>query len=119
MVAQRRALEWLWTDRCSLVIQEEVTDPVTKLTAFVDIVKWQDQPCKLSFEARSTTSGDGVATVAGPVKVFLAPDLAIPAGSKLIITRPTGVSTAYDQSGQAGVFTSHQEIRLELFRGWA
>lgn len=119
MVIQRTALERLWKDRCSVVIRDEVTDPVTKLTGFVEIVKIQDQPCKLSFETLTSTNGDGTAAVAQSVKVFFAPELDIPAGSKIIVTRPTGAVTEYAQSGQPGVFTNHQEIRLELFKRWA
>ena len=108
--AVRTALERLWKDRCSIFIREEVTDPVTHLTDSEEKPLLQDQPCKLS-----------LATAQQVVKLFLSPDVKVPAGCKIIVTRPNDVERTftYSRSGEPGVFSNHQEIMLEPFRGWA
>lgn len=119
--AVRTALERLWKDRCSIFTREEVTDPVTHLTDFEEKPLLQDQPCKLSFETLTSTNGDEVATAQQVVKLFLSPDVKVPAGCKIIVTRPNDVERTfiYSRSGEPGVFSNHQEIMLEPFRGWA
>ena len=48
--AQRKALERLWKDRCTVYHRVKVKDPKTKITDFEEKPLLQDQPCKLSFE---------------------------------------------------------------------
>ncbi len=117
----RKALEQLWRDRCSIYIQAETTDPNTHLTDFEEKPLLQSQPCKLSFETLSTTSGDELPAVAQSVKLFLSPDVVVPAGSKIVVTRPNspGRTFTFAKSGEAGVFTNHQEINLTLWKGYA
>ena len=119
--AVRTALERLWQDRCSIFIREEVTDPTTHLTDFEEKPLLQDQPCKLSFETLTSTNGDEVATAQQVVKLFLSPDVKVPAGCKIVVTRPNDMERTftYARSGEPGVFSNHQEIMLEPFRGWA
>ena len=119
MVAgQRMALERLWRDRCKIIVREPVTDPVKKTTDFTERVLVDNQPCKLSFGSLPTAEQGNVATAGQTIKVFMAPEISVPPGSKIVITRGD-VSVDYAQSGQPAVFFSHQEISLELFRGWA
>lgn len=119
--AQRKALERLWKDRCSVFVKKKVTDPTTKLTDFVEMPLLQDQPCKLSFETLTSSSGDPVAAITQTVKLFLSPDVEIPAGCKIVVTRFNDLERkfTYSKSGEAGVFTNHQEIQLEPFKGYA
>ena len=119
--AQRKALEKLWKDRCTIIQRVEVTDPDTKLTDFEEKPLLQDQPCKLSFETLTSTSGDPVAAVAQTVKLFISPDVEIPAGCKIVVKRFNNLERefTYSKSGEAGVFTNHQEIMLEPFKGYA
>ena len=119
--AQRKALEKLWKDRCTVIQRVEVTNPDTKLTDFEEKPLLQDQPCKLSFETLTSTEGDPVATTAQAVKLFMPPDVEIPAGCKVIVTRSNDLKRVFtfSSSGVPGVFSNHQEIPLKLFRGWA
>ena len=119
--AVRTVLERLWKDRCSIFIREEVTDPVTHLTDSEEKPLLQDQPCKLSFETLTSTNGDEVATAQQVVKLFLSPDVKVPVGCKIVVTRPNDMERTftYARSGEPGVFSNHQEIMLEPFRGWA
>ena len=87
MNAHRKALERLWKDRCSIFVKEKVTDPTTHLTDFEEKPLLQDQPCKLSFETLTSSTGDPVAAVSQAVKLFISPDVKIPAGCKIVVTR--------------------------------
>ena len=119
--AQRKALERLWKDRCTVYHRVKVTDPKTKLTDFDEKPLLQDQPCKLSFETLNSTDGDHVATLAQSVKLFISPDVEIPAGCKIVVTRFNDLKRTftYSRSGEPGIFTNHQEIMLEPFKGYA
>ena len=119
--AQRKALERLWKDRCTVYHRVKVTDPKTKLTDFDEKPLLQDQPCKLSFETLNSTDGDHVATVAQSVKLFISPDVEIPAGCKIVVTRFNDLERTftYSRSGEPGIFTNLQEIMLEPFKGYA
>lgn len=119
--AQRKALERLWKDRCTVYHKVKVKDPDTKLTDFDEKPLLQDQPCKLSFETLSSTDGDPVATLTQSVKLFISPDVKIPAGCKIVVTRFNDLERTftYANSGEAGVFTNHQEILLEPWKGYA
>lgn len=119
--AQRKALERLWKDRCTVYHRVKVTDPKTKLTDFDEKPLLQGQPCKLSFETLNSTDGDHVATVAQSVKLFISPDVEIPAGCKIVVTRFNDLERTftYSRSGEPGIFTNHQEIMLEPFKGYA
>lgn len=119
--AQRKALEKLWKDRCTIIHRVNITDPVTKLTDFEETPLLENQPCKLSFESLASADGDPVAVTSQAVKLFLSPDVVIPAGCKVIVTRPNDLEREFTfvSSGEPGVFSNHQEINLTLFRGWA
>lgn len=119
--AQRKALERMWKDRCTIIQRVKVTDPGTKLTDFSEMPLVEDQPCKLSFE-QLTTAGEGHASAKFQnVKLFLPPDLVVPAGCKVIVRRFNESEQVFTfaHSGEAGVFSNHQEICLDLWRGWA
>ena len=119
--AHRRALERMWRDRCSIYVQVEYTDPDTNLTDFQETPLFEDQPCKLSFEQLTVTDENHVAAVAQGVTLFLTSDVAIPAGSKIVVRRFNQLERefTFSQSGEAAPFTNHQEIPLALWKGWA
>ena len=52
------------------------------------------------------------------VKLFLAPEIVISSNSKIVVTQ-NGVTDEYSASGIPAIYSTHQEITLESFRGWA
>lgn len=111
-------LEILWTDTCTVFARQKETDPDTRLTDFTDAVLLQDQPCKLSFEGLAAAGGDNTAAVTQSVKLFLSPDVIVPPGSRVVVTR--GERTfSFCSSGIPGVFHRHQEVTLESETRWA
>ena len=121
--AVRAALERLWTDTATFSQWAKVTDETTKLTEFQETPPLTDQPCKLSFETLTSSDGEPVAPLQQAVKLILSPDVTVPPGCKVTVKRPTGESTyqtfVFQSSGEPGIFHNHQEIMLELFKGWA
>lgn len=116
--AQRRALARLWRDRCTVYAREKRTDSRTQITRFEETPLLENQPCRLSFRQLRSTGGEEVAQAAQGAKLFLGAEFEIPAGCRVEVARGGRVHV-FASSGTPGVFPSHQEILLELWRGWA
>ena len=56
--------------------------------------------------------------MAQSVTLYIDPSVDIPEGSKITVTQ-NGVTRDYERSGRPAVYSCHQEIPLELFKGWA
>jgi hypothetical protein len=113
------ALQLLWKGSCTVTIREGTQDPVTKRIIFAEADIYTDQACKLSIETITTTAeSNNAAQLIQKVKLFISPDVLIPAGSKITVIQ-NGKTSIYEKSGEPGVFSYHQEIMLELFKGWS
>lgn len=115
-------LSLLWRDRCTVTVQEAYQKP-SGATAFRPRAILSDAPCKLSyFLSKEDNAAAAVVGEAAPVhrriRLFLAPDVEIPAGSRVDVTR-AGKTIAYKASGESAVYFSHQEIILEAAKEWA
>jgi hypothetical protein len=113
------ALEKLWTDKCTVYIYEKTLNENTKRTEFQESALLQNQPCRVSYKTlNSVATRDFAPEIAMQVKLFISNAVTIPAGSKISVTRGDMVMT-YKNSGKAAVYSTHQEIPLELFEEWA
>jgi hypothetical protein len=118
VVAVRVAIEMMYQGTCTVTEHQKVKKD-NKTTGFQDVIVLTNQPCKLSFSNITTTDQtETAALVAQTAKVLIAPEIKIKPGSKLTITQ-NGVTTEYENSGEPAPFSTHQEIVLELFKGWA
>lgn len=107
-------IEQLYTGNCTVSEYHDVTDPITKITKKQEAVVLTDQRCRLSFKNIPSASNG---TVSQSIKLFVSPDITIKPGSKIVITQ-NGVTASYTRSGEPAIYTNHQEISLELFKGW-
>ncbi len=107
---QKRAMERLWRDSCTVYIKESVVQ--NNLTAFRERALYEDIPCKLSFQTLPAAGEGSTAQVSQGVKLFLSREYEIPAGSRIEIHRD-GKRFSFRRSGEAGIFSVHQEILLE------
>jgi hypothetical protein len=115
----RKAVESLYEGKCTIYIQEKTKDPDTKETVFAETAVITDAPCRLSFASFPATDViDHAPALGQATKLFISPGAIIPPGSKIAVTQ-NGVTTAYSQSGESARYVTHQEISLELFKGWA
>lgn len=116
--AARKAIESTYSGLVTVTEHQKVKDPVTKLTNYQDVTTLENQPCKLSFERlQAAVQSESAVSVAQTVKLFLSPDIVIGVGSKLTVTQ-VGVTTDYTSSGVPAVYSTHQEIILDLFEDW-
>ena len=118
MVAVRKAIEKMYIGTCTIIEHQKVKKE-NKSTGFQEVVVLENQPCKLSFEKiTNTNQTQTAALVVQTAKVLIAPEIQIKPGSKLTITQ-NNVTTEFKNSGEPAMFGSHQEIILELFKGWS
>ena len=118
----REALESLYDCFATVTVNLPYRDGT--VTRFREEETVTRAPCRLSFSGASgqTLSGLETAGEAQPwtqaeqsVKLFLAPEWEIPAGSRITV-EGRGIQRVYGRSGQPAVYDSHQEIALALWQ---
>ena len=118
------ALRRLWTDRCDIFVREPVRDSATGRVVFTERRVHADLPCRVSFRLSFETVsgvrevGDAAVAAGQTVKLFLAPEIEVPAGSKIVLRRGRH-EMAFARTGVPAIFTGHQEVRMERFERWA
>lgn len=114
----RQMVEELYEGTCNIYEKTNVTDPVTKITGQKEKMIYENAACRLSY-TRVTPSykqAEG-AKKEQLVKLFLAPEMLVRPGSKIVVTQ-NNVTETYKMSSLAAAYTSHQEIALEAWKGW-
>lgn len=115
----RAAIESLYSGTFDVLGYREIIDPVTFETKEEEYDIFEGLSGRLSYKTTNPSSENGVfSDVTQEVVLFTAPEHQINPGSKIVITQ-NGRTTEYKSSGQPAVYSSHQEIHLELFKGWA
>ena len=119
MVKARKAVESLYDGKCTIIEHQKIKKE-NKSTVFQDVVVLENVPCRLSYKTMSNTNQTNTtaSAVVQITKVFLAPEIQVNPGSKITITQ-NDITTEYKSSGAPAFYSTHQEIVLELFRGWA
>lgn len=120
----RSPLARFWRDRCDIWVRDAVVCPVTGRTVFEERKLHEDVPCRVSFRLSFETVsgvrdvGDAATSAGQAVKLFMQPDIVVPAGSKIVVQRQ-GRELVFARSGVPAVFDRHQEVRMERFERWA
>ena len=117
VVKVRRAIEKGYIGTFTVTEHQKVTKP-NRTTGFSDVDVLVDQPCRLSFSSNPSVSDGDVPEINQTVKLFFAPEINVKEGSQITVTQ-NGITTEYKQSGTPAVYSTHKEILLELFKGWA
>lgn len=114
----RKAIELLYNGTCTVTEHQEYENE-NDATGFRDVVILENEPCHLSFSnTSSTTEGPVAATVSQVTELFISPEVNIAPGSKITVTQ-NGVTTDYTRSGKSATYGVHQQIVLELWKGWS
>ena len=117
-MAVRKAMESTYMGTVTVTERRKVRNEQTKLTTVEEVVVLENVPCRLSFESVAPVQQtETAAAVSQTVKLFVSPEIVIIPGSKLTVTQ-NGVTTDYKGSSIAAVYTTHQEIMLDLFERW-
>lgn len=120
MVKAKKAIESTYIGTCDVVEYVHMPNMTTKISEKSEKTVLSNQPCRLSFDVNNnrvlkpTLTGETASEVRQNVKLFISPEVEIKPGSKIIVTQ-NGVTTAYKKSGQPSVYSTHQEIMLELY----
>lgn len=114
----RKAVEKLYGGKCT-VIEHKPVILQNHSTTFEDVILYENESCRLSFETLNTTQKNGTAREIRQVtKLFCAPELKIKAGCKIVVTQ-NNVALEYKSSGEPARYETHQEIMLEPFERWS
>lgn len=115
----RKAIESLYTGRCTIVNFQEVFDEITKRTSLEEVVICENEPCRVSYSSvKSAETTETVTELSQVIKLFVRPELIINGGSKITVTQ-NGRTVVYHASGEVAVYTNHQEVILTLKEGVA
>lgn len=114
----RNAIESNYDFVCDIIERKTVIENnITKKKQEVTVEA--KKPCRVSFEnILVNTQTDTEAEKNQKIKLFIAPELVIKPGSKIVVTG-RGRTTVYKNSGEPAIYSTHQEIMLELWKGWA
>ena len=114
----KKAIQSLWTGVCNIFGFKDVED-IYGATTHAEVMLFENLPCRLSFKNISQTSQrESFAVSSQIVKLFIAPEVYVPPGSVIEVTQ-NGVTRKYKHSGISAVYTNHQEIVLEAYKGSA
>ena len=115
----KKALVLLYEDTCTIYVNEPVLNEVTGITEYKETARQENVPCRISFGSAAAAAADEAAPeVQQSITLFLAPDIDVPAGCKISVTRE-GNTVDYCRSGVPSVYKTHQEVKLELFERYA
>ncbi|MFI3236810.1 MAG: hypothetical protein R3Y47_02130 [Lachnospiraceae bacterium] len=117
--AARKAIESTYDSIVNVLEYKKTKDSITKLTSMGEIPVIENEPCKISFEQlQSVVQSESSAATGQKIKLFISPDVSIKPGSKIIALHG-GNTAEYIFSGVPAIYDTHQEIMLELFKGWS
>lgn len=114
----KKAVESLYNDTCTIYTYKQIKNVKTGVTEQQKDVYAKNIPCRISFSNFPSTSDDEQAKITQGVKLFINPEIKIPAGSFITITRQK-TATDYACTGQPAMYKTHQEINLELYKDYA
>ena len=118
MVATRKAIESTYIGQCTITEHQKVKKENGSII-FKEVVVLSEKPCKLSFEKiANNNQTNSAAILIQTTKLFIAPEIQIKPGSKITVVQ-NNVATEYKSSGEPAMYQTHQEIMLELFKGWS
>ena len=114
----RKEIESHYDSICDIIERQSVIENnITKDKKEVTVES--EKPCRVSFEdIYANTETDTETQKNQKIKLFIAPELVIKPGSKIVV-KGRGRTTTYKNSGEPAIYNTHQEIMLELWKGWA
>lgn len=114
----RETIESTYIGICTVIEYTKEKNPITKQNEYKEKTIYENKSCRLSFETNNNTNQTSTTNnVSQIVKLFIAPNLQIKKGSKIIVTQ-NNRTVEYKNSSEPAVYETHQEIVLQLFEGW-
>lgn len=115
----REAIESTYIGECDIIEYVKTRNEKTKQNEYKEEVVLEKQKCRISFENISNSvQSDTTNNITQMIKLFIAPEIKIKSGSKIVVTQ-NGKIQEYKNSGVPAIYETHQEIMLQIFEGWA
>lgn len=118
MVTAKEAIESLYNSVCVIYCLTHTFDSDTKRQIIVKTVRYENVRCRLSYKTLSAAGNGYASETVQPIKLFISPDLDVPAGCYAEVTGLTDAAftetVKYKYSGVSARYPSHQELVLEL-----
>lgn len=114
------AIKSLWRGKCTVTVRNnDTTDENTGRVVVGEVDTYTDELCRISFDTVNATQPENnAANIVQSITLFIDRAVVIPEGSKITVTQ-NGATAVYEKSGKPAVYSTHQEIPLEIFKGWA
>ena len=114
------AIKSLWRGKYTVTVRNnDTTDENTGRVVVGEVDTYTDEPCRISFDTVNATQPENnAANIVQSITLFIDRAVVIPEGSKITVTQ-NGATAVYEKSGKPAVYSTHQEIPLEIFKGWA
>lgn len=114
------AIKSLWRGKCTVTVRNnDTTDENTGRVVVGGVDTYTNEPCRISFDTVNATQPENnAANIVQSITLYIDREVVIPEGSKITVTQ-NGVTAVYEKSGKPAVYSTHQEIPLEIFKGWA
>ena len=114
------AIKSLWRGKCTVTVRNnDTTDENTGRVVVGEVDTYTDEPCRISFDTVNATQPENnAANIVQSITLFIDRAVVIPEGSKITVTQ-NGATAVYEKSGKPAVYSTHQEIPLGIFKGWA
>lgn len=114
------AIKSLLRGKCTVTVRNnDTTDENTGRVVVGEVDTYTDEPCRISFDTVNATQPENsAANIVQSITLFIDRAVVIPEGSKITVTQ-NGATAVYEKSGKPAVYSTHQEIPLEIFKGWA
>lgn len=114
------AIKSLWRGKCTVTVRNnDTTDENTGRVVVGEVDTYTNEPCRISFDTVNATQPENnAANIVQSITLFIDRAVVIPEGSKITVTQ-NGVTAVYEKSGKPAVYSTHQEIPLEILKGWA
>ncbi|WP_084011932.1 hypothetical protein [Paenibacillus kribbensis] len=110
---ERMLLEMTYTGVCRVEGQTTYKDPVTGVERPKGGVIIDNQPCALSQASLpSSVQTDTNNNIEYDAKLFISPDVVVPAGSRIFVTQE-GMNYQFTRSGKPFIYATHQEIKMK------
>ena len=104
----RKAIEIPYDFRADIFEKKKVV--VSSVTNFKEVMVQSDVCCS---NISSNSENEADSDVTQVIKLFMAPEINVKPGSKILVKGVGGV-VAYKSSGRPAVYPTHQEILLDL-----
>lgn len=115
MVAIKKAKESMYTGLCTIINYVKTINS-NKSTSIREQISYKDVPCRLSISsAPQTNQTESYNAITKTIKLFLSPDVIVNPGDKIIVTQ-NNVTDTYKNTSKPSIYTTHQEITLEIYK---